>query len=113
MNIIDNSIWWLDYAKKDQNEEKKLFINIVDKPEGYLSIVIADNGHGFTLTFEDTIKPFVSTKPEGVGLGLHIVDEIIKAHDGIFLFPDDMEIKDYNIPEEYKVGAKLVLSLKR
>lgn len=113
MNIIDNSIWWLDYTKKDKNEEKKLFINLIDKPEGYLSIVIADNGCGFALPSEEIIKPFVSAKPEGMGLGLHIVSEVMKAHNGLLLFPDDSEIDDYNIPEKYKSGAITVLSLKR
>jgi len=113
MNIIDNSIWWLDYTKKDKNEEKILFINLVDKPEGYLSIVIADNGCGFALPSEEIIKPFVSAKPDGMGLGLHIVSEVMKAHNGLLLFPDDSEIDDYNIPAEYKSGAITVLSLKR
>ncbi len=113
MNIIDNSIWWLDYSKKDKNEEKKLFINLIDRPEGYLSIIIADNGSGFTLPAEEIIKPFVSAKPDGMGLGLHIVSEVIEAHKGLLLFPDDSEIDDYNIPFEYKSGAIIVLSLRR
>jgi len=113
MNIIDNSIWWLDYTKKDQNEEKKLFINLVDKPEGYLSIVIADNGCGFALPSEEITRPFVSAKPDGMGLGLHIVSEVMKAHNGLLQFPDDFEIDDYNIPKKYKSGAITVLSLKR
>ncbi len=113
MNILDNSIWWLDYSKKDKNEEKKLFINLIDKPEGYLSIVIADNGCGFALPSEEITRPFVSAKPDGMGLGLHIVSEVMKAHNGLLLFPEDNEIEDYNIHEEYKSGAIIVLSLKR
>ena len=113
MNIIDNSIWWLDYTKKDKNEEKKLFINLVDKPEGYMSIIVADNGCGFALPSEEIIKPFVSAKPDGMGLGLHIVSEVMKAHNGLLQFPDDSEIDDYSIPEAYKSGAIIVLSLRR
>jgi len=113
MNIIDNSIWWLDYTKKDKNEEKKLFINLVDKPEGYLSIVIADNGCGFALPSEEIIKPFVSAKPDGMGLGLHIVSEVMKAQNGLLLFPEDNEIEDYNIPAEYESGAIIILMLNK
>jgi nitrogen fixation/metabolism regulation signal transduction histidine kinase len=113
MNIIDNSIWWLDYSKKDTDKEKKLFINLIDKPEGYLSIIIADNGCGFTLPSEEIIKPYVFAKPDGMGIGLHIVSEVMKAHNGLLQFPDDSEIDDYNIPEKYKSGAITVLSLKR
>lgn len=110
MNIIDNSIWWLNYSKK---EEKKIFINIIDKPMGYLSIVLADNGCGFALSTEEIINPFISAKPDGIGLGLHITSEIMKSHDGLLLFPNDSEIDDYDIPDDYKYGAKIVLSLKR
>lgn len=111
MNIIDNSIWWLDYSKK--NEEKKLLIDLIDKPAGYLSIVIADNGCGFALPVDEITKPFVSAKPDGMGLGLHIVSEVMKAHEGLLLFPDENEMDEYNIPPDYKNGAKIILSFKR
>ncbi|MEO0288972.1 MAG: ATP-binding protein [candidate division WOR-3 bacterium] len=111
MNIIDNSIWWLDYSKKD--EEKMLLIDLIDKPEGYLSIIIADNGCGFALPVEEIIKPFISAKPDGMGLGLHIVSEVMKAHEGLLLFPDENETGEYNIPPDYKNGAKIILSFKR
>ncbi len=111
MNIIDNAIWWLDYSK--EKEEKKLFINLIDKPAGYISIVIADNGCGFALPEEEIIKPFVSAKPDGMGLGLHIVSEVVKAHNGLLIFPENDNYKDYDIPDEYKSGAKIIISLKQ
>ncbi len=113
MNIIDNSIWWLDYYKKNSDEEKTIFINLIDKPENYLSIIIADNGNGFALPVDEITKPFVSAKPDGMGLGLHIVSEIIKAHNGLLLFPEENEIEDFNIPDEFKSGAIIIISLKR
>lgn len=113
MNIIDNSIWWLDYSKKGTSEEKEIFINLVDKPDGYLSIIIADNGCGFALPTEEITKPFVSAKPDGMGLGLHIVSEVMKAHGGILEFGDENTVEDYNIPDEFKNGAITILSFKR
>ena len=44
-------------------------------------IHISDNGIGF----DDSIsafEPFVTTKPEGMGLGLAICRSIVAAHDG-------------------------------
>ena len=111
MNIIDNAIWWLDYSRKE--DEKKLFINLIDKPEGYLSVVIADNGCGFAIPTEEIIKPFVSAKPDGMGLGLHIVSEVVKIHQGLLIFPEQDECEDYHIPDEYMSGAKIIISLKR
>mgnify|MGYP000181754986 CR=1 FL=1 len=39
---------------------------------GPIGIVIADNGIGFKISGEDAIKPFVTTKTNGLGLGLNI-----------------------------------------
>ena len=107
MNILDNSIWWLEYAKR---KDKNIFITISEYIPGYISIIIADNGQGFALPVEDVIKPFVSAKPDGMGLGLHIVSEIMKAHGGNLLFPDFDEVE---IPDVFKKGAIVVLVFKK
>lgn len=107
MNILDNSIWWLEYAKR---KDKNIFITISEYIPGYISIVIADNGQGFALPVEDVIKPFISAKPDGMGLGLHIVSEIMKAHGGNLLFPDFDEVE---IPNEFKKGAIVVMAFKK
>ncbi len=113
MNIIDNSIWWLDYSKKGTEERKKIFINLIEYPYEHISIIIADNGCGFALPADEMIKPFVSAKPDGMGLGLHIVSEIMLAHNGKLLFPDESDYKDYDVPEEFKSGAIVVLAFKK
>lgn len=70
INIIDNSIWWTTYAEVPK---RHIIIKATKEINGHLAIVIADNGCGFSLSPEDAIKPFVSTKPSGMGLGLNIV----------------------------------------
>jgi len=107
INILDNSIWWLEYAKI---KDKKIFIKISGYIPEYISIIIADNGPGFSLPVEDMIKPFVSAKPDGMGLGLHIVSEVMKAHGGNLLFPDSDEVE---VPEEFKKGSIIVLTFKK
>lgn len=107
MNILDNSIWWLEYAKI---KDKKIFIKISGYIPEYISIIIADNGPGFSLSVEDMILPFVSAKPDGMGLGLHIVSEVMKAHEGNLLFPDSDEVE---VPEEFKKGSIIVLTFKK
>jgi signal transduction histidine kinase len=107
LNIIDNSLWWFKYAKK---RNKKIYISISAEVPGYLSIIIADNGPGFTLSTEEITKPFVSGKPEGLGLGLHIVKELMLLQKGRIVFPGE---NDFNIPDEFKKGAIIALAFKK
>jgi len=106
MNIVDNSIYWLE---KSGNEKKKIYINISEEEEGYLNILIADNGTGFLLPTEEITEPFVSAKPGGMGLGLHIAHEIMIAQGGKLTFP---ELGDFDIPEEFKNGALIAFGFK-
>jgi signal transduction histidine kinase len=107
MNIIDNSIYWLDRSKK---KDKKILIDIAEINENYISIVIADNGVGFALPGEQMIEPFVSAKPGGMGLGLHIVKEVIEGHEGNVAFN---ERDEYKLPLDFEEGATVILNFKK
>lgn len=107
MNLIDNSIYWLEKAAR---KDKKMFFGISDEEEGYMTIVVADNGTGFLLPTDEITEPFVSAKPGGIGLGLHIASEIMLAQKGKLFFPD---WGDFDIPAEFSQGAIIALSLKK
>lgn len=114
INIVDNSIYWLEKRKKQSAEtkdifSKKIFINIFKEKSDFVSVLIADNGFGFNLPTNQIIKPFITSKQDGMGLGLHLVSEIMKTQGGQLCFP---EFGDYEIPDEFKRGAVVVLKLK-
>jgi len=114
MNIIDNAFYWLDQRgfKAIENKEsykKKIFINLIED-EKFINLIIADNGTGFLIPTDNIVEPFVSAKPGGMGLGLHIVNEIMEAQNGRLIFP---ELGDFEIPDEFKKGATIVLSFKK
>jgi hypothetical protein len=103
INLIDNSIYWLEIAKNEYRsiEKKKIFINVVET-EKNVHIIVADNGTGFLLNAEELTQPFVTAKKSGMGLGLHIANEIMLSDKGKIDFPD---FNDYEIPLEFKGGA--------
>lgn len=107
INIIDNSIWWQTYTKV---KKKKILVDIVEYPPKHISILIADNGPGFSIPTDEAIKPFISDKDAGMGLGLHLADEVMKGQKGNLSFPDPY---DFDILEEFQNGAILLLSFRK
>lgn len=95
MNLIDNSIWWLDNKWGQSKNRKKIYIGILNDFGGRPSIIVTDNGPGFIDPPEYLIEPFISRKPDGMGLGLHIADQVMKAQGGRLEFPDP---KDVSLP---------------
>ncbi|MGJ8661102.1 MAG: ATP-binding protein [Bacteroidota bacterium] len=107
MNIFDNSIWWLGYA---ETPNSMVYIDISDAIPGYVSIVVADNGPGFSKAPSELIKPFVSDRPSGMGIGLHLTDQIMLSLGGELKFPEN-EI--FEIPEDFQKGAIIALAFKK
>lgn len=107
MNLVDNSIYWLD---RSNSKNKTILFDITEIYEGYVSLVISDNGTGFSLSPEQMIEPFVSAKPGGMGLGLHIISEVMSSHNGILSFNEDGY---YDVQKEFKNGATVILSFKK
>lgn len=94
-NIIQNSIDAIDsdgkitisvFRTESIPEQARQFINM--KPgHHYIKIIIKDTGIG--ISDEDKPKlflPFFSTKDSGIGLGLSIVYQIIKEHEGYIFY---------------------------
>ena len=104
MNIIDNSIHWLDTVYK---ENKEIYLKAV-KEENGISIFIADNGPGFKDDISELIRPFFSRKSDGIGIGLYLVDTIMLKYGKFDILGGSMELNDFGIPEKY-TGAVVKL----
>lgn len=102
MNLIDNAIYWLDNKGA---RDKQIYIGTTYEMNGLPAIVVADNGPGFVDPAEYVVQPFFTRKPDGIGLGLHIADEVMKSHNGRLLFP---EPDDLTLPKEFR-GAVILL----
>ncbi len=88
-NLIDNSIYWLE---SQGGTDKQLYVGTTFELSGKPAIVVADNGPGFTDSPEYLVEPFFTRKPDGMGLGLHMADEVARVHGGRLIFPDKDEI---------------------
>ena len=104
MNIIDNSIWWLDVKSPTT---KRIWIG-PSRELGGPTIIIADNGPGFMDPPEVLTQPFMSRRTEGMGLGLHLASEVMQAQGGQLVFP---QAGDIDLPKSFS-GAVVALRFK-
>ncbi len=83
VNLLKNSIESLnEKISKKADLIKKIDIEI-DEKDDYIETIITDNGIGFdTINFNNILKPYFTTKKNGTGLGLPIVNKIINDHNG-------------------------------
>jgi len=105
MNLIDNSIWWLDNKYGEEENVKRIYIGTSKELKDGPAIFIADNGPGFLDPPEYLIEPFISRKPDGMGLGLHIADQVMRVQGGRLAFP---ETDDLSLPKAFS-GAIVAL----
>jgi len=89
-NIVDNAIYWLNASK---TVNKIIEIRVREDNEKVI-IEIADSGPGF----EDADSEIVfstgySTKPDGFGLGLSIVKDIVEYYGGSITASEDKILK--------------------
>ena len=89
MNLIDNSIYWLDQKGGDN---AAVYIGPSREFSEGPAIIVADNGPGFRDLPGLLVEPFISNKPDGMGLGLHLADEVMKTHGGRLHFPVQGEV---------------------
>ncbi len=85
MNLLQNSIYWLQEKKTN----RKIAVE-VHRNDSELSIVFSDNGPGIPEAKHHLIfDPYFSGRPDGIGLGLTIVGELVAEYNGDFLLMKD------------------------
>ncbi|ODA36494.1 sensor histidine kinase [Planctopirus hydrillae] len=90
-NLIDNAIHWLEIKASKQ---KTLYLGTSNELHGGASIIVADNGPGFgDDSPSDLVEPFFTRRPGGMGLGLYIVNEVMRVHGGLLAFPGNHDIE--------------------
>jgi signal transduction histidine kinase len=75
INLLHNSLYWLEQVSESKRE---LAVKVERKGPDHVDILFSDSGPGIPAENRELIfEPYFSTKPDGVGLGLAIVGEIV------------------------------------
>ena len=105
LNLFDNAIYWLN---AQDPPIKRLYVGPTRELGEAPGIVVADNGPGLIDPPDLLTQPFMTRKADGMGLGLYIANEVMRAHNGRLLFPAP---GDMDVPPEYD-GTCVVLLFK-
>ena len=82
LNLINNSI---EAGANAKQKNIRITIAVAAEGEDSISLTVADNGPGIpSSNMNKVFEPFYTTKPQGTGLGLAVVQAVIKAHNGKF-----------------------------
>lgn len=77
INLLTNA-----FEALKQTSKKQIIIN-TNENEAYQEIIFIDNGPGIGEGYEKLIfSPFMTTKSDGIGLGLSIVRDIVEKYNG-------------------------------
>lgn len=107
-NLIDNSIHWTSLKAEKEGRSFKPAIRIDTLLNWFKegpALVVMDNGPGFSLTPEEAIQPFKTSRPGGMGVGLYYSDKVMETIGGRLQIchPEDLDL-----PSAYQ-GAAVVM----
>lgn len=75
INLLQNSLHWLQQVREAKRE---ILVKVERKAPDHLDIIFSDSGPGVPRQSRDAIfDPYFTLKPDGIGLGLAIVGEIV------------------------------------
>jgi C4-dicarboxylate-specific signal transduction histidine kinase len=108
MNIIDNSIYWLDTI---YTENKGIYVKSF-KEDNSTCLLFVDNGPGFKDEISDLVRPFFSRKSDGIGIGLYLIDTIMMQYGKVDIITDFEKLNELGVPSNYR-GAAIVLKFNK
>jgi hypothetical protein len=102
INLLQNSLYWLEQVNEAKRE---IAIKVERKGPEHVDILFSDTGPGVPLENKELIfEPYFSTKPDGVGLGLSIVGEIVTDY-----YNGTLELLDHGPLK----GANFLITLRK
>ena len=94
LNLVNNAI-------QAVGKGAKINITLASSEDGFIDIRVSDQGPGMDEAIKgNVLEPFFTTKSHGTGLGLSVVQAIVRAHQG-----------EFSIVSELGEGTQVVLKL--
>lgn len=100
-NAIDNAIYWTRVRWPDDPGagplQRRLWVGASDDFSEGPALIVADNGPGFRDPPDELIRPFLTRRPGGMGLGLYYANLAMELSGGKLVFPQpgDLDLPDY------------------
>ncbi len=89
LNLTRNAV---DAMRGGLHKERGILITTEQKADGGVRVAVTDHGHGVSRHLGDNIfHPFVTTKREGLGVGLAISRTIVQSYGGTLSYHDNPE----------------------
>ena len=80
LNLVRNA---MDAVVGLEEARRQIHIKALPQPRAWVTVEIRDNGGGCPPDMKDRLfEPFVTSKPDGLGIGLSISQGIVEAHGG-------------------------------
>lgn len=77
VNLVQNAIYWVSAQPRDA--ERRVMVDARSNADSSLTLIVSDSGPGVADELRHRIfDPYFSTKPDGVGLGLSIVGNMVE-----------------------------------
>ena len=89
VNIIKNAVESIQSIKDQSNRQGEVIVKTIHPA----CVEVVDNGAGISKDIESKLfSPFFSTKPNGQGIGLIFIREVLSRHGIILTFSDGWDI---------------------
>ncbi|AWH27822.1 ATP-binding protein [Stenotrophomonas sp. YAU14A_MKIMI4_1] len=108
-NVLDNAIYWSRYQSEVCGRRAAIaFVSSWDEASGGV-LGVVDNGPGFELPLDQLGIPFVTNRPDGMGLGLYYAKLVMDSIGGGLELTTAEAVRDeYGLSEAYD-GAAVML----